>query len=161
MVVHLYDNIDRSLGLCELPTLQVVHFINLSPEQQKTQPPLGYEHETEAAAAADGTKGTAAAADVEPEKPKGRVIVVGAGPAGMAAASILQVRGAMDFTLARVCGFSIGLKPTASLECSSAISVPLHAGCCVRLDWEGIDSPYCKVLVLLSLHLRAVLESLL
>jgi NADPH-dependent 2,4-dienoyl-CoA reductase/sulfur reductase-like enzyme len=67
--------------------MQVIHFINLTPEQQKTQPPLGYE--AEASGAADGA---AAAGEAEPEKPKGRVIVVGAGPAGMAAASVLQVR---------------------------------------------------------------------
>jgi phytoene dehydrogenase-like protein len=89
---------------------QTAYFLKHSATQRKTLAPKGYE----AAAAAPATaaaaaskpsdkkaaKAAAAAAAKKevpggvplPPKPKGKVIVVGAGPAGLAAATVLQVR---------------------------------------------------------------------
>jgi hypothetical protein len=85
-------------------TTQVNYFIE-HLEEKDTLPPKGYEGQpgpAEAAAAAEKAKAKMAAAAVAAAakraaaaaplpKPPGRVIVVGAGPAGLAAATVLKV----------------------------------------------------------------------
>jgi NADPH-dependent 2,4-dienoyl-CoA reductase/sulfur reductase-like enzyme len=65
-------------------------------EEKDTLEPLGYEGQAEQHAAQQAQeeqakKAARAAAAAPPPKPSGRVIIVGAGPAGLAAATLLQV----------------------------------------------------------------------
>lgn len=75
--------------------LQIMHFVS-NVEQKDTLKPLGFKNESapvESATHASTTAvpATAAAAVGPPRKAKGRVIVIGAGPAGLAAANVLKV----------------------------------------------------------------------
>jgi hypothetical protein len=76
---------------------QVVHFIN-NLDSKDTLEPLGYETKSpKAAKERSKSRDRGREREREPEKPKdrrppgGRVIVVGAGPSGLAAASVLKV----------------------------------------------------------------------
>jgi heterodisulfide reductase subunit A-like polyferredoxin len=93
-----------SPGCCLTCNLQVNYFIE-HLEEKDTLEPKGYEGQAapaEAAAAAEKAKAKKAAAAAAAAakraaaaaplpKPAGRVIVVGAGPAGLAAATVLKV----------------------------------------------------------------------